>query len=337
MSLNPGGIRKMLKKLLPLFILFISVYGLPLEAQDIGRETRVDSVLASVNGEPITLLDVLIESGREEMRLTSMFTGARLYSEIAKLRRKVIDEIIVRKLVYDSYKEKPFPIEEQYIEDLLDSLAVSMGGGTRSGLLKKAKELGTTMTELREKVKEKLAVDILLAEFCDRPIYITPKEVYEHYMANQKEWTKPAKYELQLLLVANDGGRSGMDPETTCGKLSEQLAGADAARFAQIVRDNSDAANSESGGSVGFVDQDKLRPEFAAVLKDVKAGAIVGPVKTPEGSYFLRVASIVPEEHIAFEKVSEDIRRKLDTRAKNEMRSKYADNLKSRALIRYYF
>ncbi len=327
----------MMKNLLTLWIFAFLLHALPLAAQDIGRETRVDSVLASVNGEPITLLDVLIESGREEMRLASMFTGARLYSEIAKLRKEVIDEIIVRKLVYDSYKEKPFPIEEQYIENLMDSLAVSMGGGSRGGLLKKAKELGTTMTELREKVKEKLAVDILLSEYCDRPIYITPKEVYEYYTANQKQWTKPARYELQLLHIANDGGRSGMDPETTCRKLSEQLAGADAARFARIVRDNSDAANSESGGNVGFVDQDKLRPEFAAALKNIEAGRIVGPVKTPEGYYFIRLASIVPEERIAFEKASEEIRRQLDRKAKNEMRAKYADNLKSRALIRYYF
>ena len=33
----------------------------------------------------------------------------------------------------------------------------------------------------------------------------------------------------------------------------------------------------------------------------------------------------------------EEIRRKLDAKAKKEMRAKYADNLKSRALIRYYF
>ena len=224
-----------MKKLPALLIFAFLICGtISLSAQDIGRETRVDSVLASVNGEPITLLDVLIESGREEMRLASMFSGARLYSEIAKLRKQVIDEIIVRKLVYDSYKEKPFPIEEQYIENLMDSLAVSMGGGSRSGLIKKAKELGTTIPELREKVKEKLAVDILLSEYCDRPIYITPKEVYDYYTAHQKEWTKPAKYELQLLHIANDGGRSGTDPETTCKKLAEQLAKADETLFTPV-------------------------------------------------------------------------------------------------------
>ena len=53
--------------------------------------------------------------------------------------------------------------------------------------------------------------------------------------------------------------------------------------------------------------------------------------------WVIRIASIVPEERIPFEKASEEIRRKLDMKAKNEMRAKYADNLKSKALIRYYF
>jgi PPIC-type PPIASE domain. len=310
---------------------------LTVSAQDIGRETRVDSVLASVNGDPITLLDVLIESGREEIRLASMFTGARLYSEIAKLRKLVVDEIIVRKLIYDTYKEKPFPIEDQYIESMLDSLAVTMGGGSRSGLIRKAKELGTTIPELKEKIKEKIAVDVLLSEYCDRMIYITPKDVYDYYVANQKEWTKPAKFNLQLLHIANDGGRSGPDPQMTCKKLLEQFVNADEKLFVQLVRDNSDAPNSESGGSVGFVDQDKLRPEFAPLMKDAKVGKILGPVKTPEGYYFLRIAGIIPEERIPFEKASGEIRNKMDFKAKSERRKQYADQLKSKALIRYYF
>ncbi|MEI3005544.1 MAG: hypothetical protein V8T87_13130 [Victivallales bacterium] len=48
-------------------------------------------------------------------------------------------------------------------------MPVAMGGGFRSGLIKKAKELGTTIPELREKVKEEHAVDILLSEYCDAP------------------------------------------------------------------------------------------------------------------------------------------------------------------------
>lgn len=306
-------------------------------AQDIGKETRVDSVLASVNGEPITLLDVMLESGREEMRLASLFSGARLYTEIAKLRKSVIEEIITRKLVYAQYTARPFPIENQYIETIIDMLAVTMGGGTRDGLVKKAKELGTTMNELRQKAKEKIAVDILLSEYCDRPVFITPKDVYDYYVNNTKEWTTPARYELELLQIARNGGRSGPDPKIACQKLSEQMAKADKALFYQLVKANSDAPNSENGGNVGQVDEDKLRPEFAPVVKKLKPGTIAGPVETPEGFYFIRLAAVYPEEKIPFEKASEEIRKRLDLKAKSELRQAYSEKIKKQALIRYYF
>ncbi|MBQ9335696.1 MAG: peptidyl-prolyl cis-trans isomerase [Lentisphaeria bacterium] len=306
-------------------------------AEDLGKEARVDSVLASVNGEPITLLDVMIETSREELRLASLYSGARLYSEVAKLRKQVVEDIIVRKLIYAKYKEKPFPIENQYIENMMDHLAMTMAGGSRDALVKQAEAIGTTMKELKEKAKEKIAVDVLLGQECDRPIYITPKEVYEYYEKNGKEWTTPARYTLNLLLISRTGGRSGPDPKVACRKLSEQVKKADRNLFIQLVRANSDAANAESGGLVEGVDADKLRPEFSPAVLKMKPGEIAGPLETPEGFYFLRLEKIQPEEKIPFEKASDEIRRRLEEKQKADLRKAYGEQLKKQALIRYFF
>ena len=308
-----------------------------LSAQDIGKETRIDSVLASVNGEPITLLDVMLESSRDEMRLASLYSGARLYSEISRLRKKITEDIIIRKLIYAKYQEKPFPIDNQYIENMLDHLAATVGGGSRDTLIRKAEAMGTTLKELKEKAKEKIAVDIMLGEHCDRPVYITPKETFEYYQKNTKEWTTPARYSLELLLIARTGGRSGPNPELACKKLAEQLKNADKNLFAQLAKTNSDAPNAETGGKVGFVDADKLRPEFGPAVKNMKPGEIIGPLTTPEGFYFIRLDAILPEEKIPFEKAAEDIRRKLENQQKQEYRRVYGEKLKKQALIRYYF
>ena len=306
-------------------------------AGELGKETRVDSVLASVNGEPITLLDVMLESGREEMRLASLYSGARLYSAITQHRKRVIDNIIVRKLIYAKYLEKPYTIENQHIERVMDHLAMTIGGGSRDGLTKRAEALGTTIKELKEKAKEKIAVDILLAESCDRPVYITPKEVFEYYKKNDSEWLTPARYTIELLQIARTGGRSGPDPETACKKLAEQLKNADRELFMQLVRANSDAANAETGGSVGAVDADKLRPEFAKAVLKMKPGEIAGPLETPEGFYFIRLEKIQPEERIPFDKAAQEIREKLELKQKEELRKAYGEHLKQQALIRYYF
>ena len=79
---------EMRKTLSVLLCLACVVLASGAEPVALGRETRSDSVLASVNGEPITLLDVILESGRDEARLAAMFSGERLYAETAKVRRR---------------------------------------------------------------------------------------------------------------------------------------------------------------------------------------------------------------------------------------------------------
>jgi peptidyl-prolyl cis-trans isomerase SurA len=320
-----------------LFLCLLLTVAVTLPAQDLGKETRVDSVLASVNGDPITLLDVMLESSREELRLASLYSGARLYSEISQLRKRITEDIIIRKLIYAKYLEKPFPIDNQYIERMMDHLAITIGGGSRDSLVKKAEALGTTMEELKEKAKEKIAVDIMMGESCDRPVYVTPKEVYEYYRKNQSEWITPASYKLELLLVGRNGGRSGPDPKVACVKLSRQLRNASKEFFAQMVKANSDAPNAESGGVVGAVDADKLRPEFAKVVMTMRPGHIQGPLETPEGYYFIRLDSIQGQKEIPYEKAAGEIRKRLEDQQKEQLRKAYGEKLKKQALIRYYF
>lgn len=320
-----------------LFCLYLTAgLFMPLPAQNVGSEMRIDSVLASVNGEGITLLDVMLETGRQELYLASIYTGKRLQTEISNLRKKTVEEIVHRKLVYEEYKRRPFPIDNQYIERVLDHLAVSMGGGSRTALEEKARAMGSSMQVLREKAKEKIAVDILLAEFCDRPVFITPKTVYEYYSANPKKWSKPRTYTLYLLLIAEKNARIGSNPQEGIKKLAANLAQDPSLKnFLQISRNFSDAPFSEKPSLP--IEQDKLRPEFVQVLAKAVPDRTYGPVKTLEGTYFIRVDSITPEKKVPYSKVAEEIRLLLEKQEKEKVRKAYGEKLKTGAIIKYYF
>ena len=328
------------------FILFLAVFSLCCAAADnfakskafAAGEKQVDSVLVSVNGQGITLLDVLMETSASEVRLANMYSGERLYSEVEKLRKQVVEEIIIRKLVFEEYKRRPFPIERQYIDRLMDQLAVTMGAGSRLGLEKKARQMGISLDVLRDKLKEKIAVDVLIMDACDRPVFITPKEVYEYYKNNRKEWTEPKKFSLALLLISKKSGKSSDDPLKVCEKLKKEIALVKKSEdFASLVRIYSDAPGADNGGNMGEVDEDKLRPEFSAVLKNASVGDMPGPVETPEGYYFIRVEKILPEKNVPYEKVSEKIRVYLEETERVKIRRAYGERLKSGAVIKYYF
>ena len=84
---------------------------------------------------------------------------------------------------------------------------------------------------------------------------------------------------------------------------------------------------------MGWIDRDKLRPEFAEPLNNVKTGDIVGPVETPEGFYFIRVSNIAPAEKIPFEEAARTIEKTLKEKAVNERKHSYIEKLKGGAVI----
>ena len=300
---------------------------------DLGRESKVDSVIATVNGEPITLLDVILESGQDEARLAAMFTGERLYAETAKVRKAIVDNLVIRKLIYEKYKAKPFEIQKQHIEDMVDSLALGMGDGTRESLERKAKSYGSDMEEIRAKAKERIAVDVLLMQNCDRRVFITPREVYEAYCKHPEKRTKPATVDLQLILIRRGSG----NPGETAANIAEMLRNADERMFRRIAVENSEGPNASKGGHVGKIEMNKLRPEFLAVLKNAEKNEIKGPVETPEGFYFIRVNGISREEKLPFEKVSREIHDSLRRAALEKNRNDYKAELLSEAVVRYFF
>jgi peptidyl-prolyl cis-trans isomerase SurA len=301
-----------------------------------GEQKRVDSILASVNGEPISLLDVIIESGREEKRLIAVFSGEELYKETKKLRKSIIDSIIARKLIYADYLKNPFEIPDQYTEDTMDMLAADFGDGSRKALRKKAKELGTSLSELKKKAKEKVIVEIMVSEYCHSYVNVTPKEIYDYYTTNKKEFSKEPRVHLQLLMLSFDG-RYKTNLDEKIEEIEKESASGNENIFKTLVVMNSEGPESENGGDLGWIEESKLRPEFAKALKGVSVGKITAPIKMSEGIYFLRLAGKKDQEVRKFSEVEQDIKEKIKKQRYLDVYKKYIDRLKKDAVIRYYF
>ena len=68
-------------------------------------------------------------------RLYAVYSSKEIFNEIQKLRKKILDDIIDRKLILLEYNAtKPFTIPRQYVENLIDELAMNFGCSNRSGI-----------------------------------------------------------------------------------------------------------------------------------------------------------------------------------------------------------
>lgn len=300
------------------------------------EESRVDSILASVNGAPVSLLDVILEGGKREARLTAIYKGSELRGAVLKHRREVVDQIIERRLIYQEFQKKEFELPPQLVEDAIGELATAISDGSVDGLRQKAKELGVEFDELKEKAREKVACEGMISQFCFRDVNVTPKETYEYYRDHASDYAREGRWRLRCVLIRRGGRHKGREMEVI-KEIEDQIRPGMGDTFARLARKYSENSGADEDGNLGWVGESKARPEFAAALKGAKTGDIVGPVDTPEGWYLLYVADHKPGTTIPFAKVKETINDDLTVKQRMENYRKYVDDLKKKALIRYYF
>ncbi len=312
------------------------VFAGNVHAQKKKRNIQVDSILASVNGDPISMMDLIWESGRDEARLSAIYSGKELYRQVRKLRKRILEDIISKKLIVEDYKKVDFEIPEQYIEDTLDEIAMSFSDGTQEGLAKKAEKSGTSIEKLRRQAREKVIVDMMLNRHYYKNINVTPREIFEYYKKNKEEFSSPPKVELALLFLKNNG-RHKDNFAKTVNDIQRDTKSRNEKIFKSLTVLYSEGPNAENGGYLGWIEKDKLRPEFAEVLKKAEPGFISGPVKTEEGVYFIRVADRKKAKDVDFDNVDDDIRKKLESKLRRKAYDNYIKTLRENAIIRYYY
>ena len=292
---------------------------------------EMDSIVASVNGSPISLSDILPESRTEELGLYAAYSGDELYRAVQAVRRKVLDEQINRKLIVADYEKDPFDIPEQYLESAMDMMAVGSGIRSRSEFARHIRAAGLDMDRLRQQVRERLIVQAMLARRRQVAIHVTPQEVFQYFEKNQEMFSRPEQWELGMILISRDAANR----EETLKHLETELRETPDS-FAKLAGTHSSGPNAANGGVLGLLEKKRLRSEFAAALKDAVPGQVVGPVSTGEGDYFLRILRIVPAQEADFLKLEPEIRAKLEDVERQKAVKSYCDRLREEAVIRIY-
>lgn len=316
-------------------ILFLTAAGLSyLNAaeKNIPAE-QTDSVAASVNGDPISVRDILAETARQEAILRTTIPKPEQYDAILKLRKEALDKAINRKLLLDAYKQQSFKIPPQYIESALDEIALSQAIRSRREFYAKLREQNTTPEELRKMVREQLIIQAMTARRIQIKGQVTPREIREYFDANKHKLDTPEEWDLAMIIIPADS-----PVRKTAGGIREMadVLKKNPDRFASFAEMYSSGPNAGNGGSLGWIPLPSLRPEFAEACQDVKAGDVVGPLMIDNADYFLKVLRVKPARNADFAQLEPELRKKLETERAKKIMAEYYDELRKNAVIRIY-
>jgi parvulin-like peptidyl-prolyl isomerase len=297
--------------------------------------TDKDVIVATVNGIPITLSDVRAETAEDERYILDNYKGALQKQKLKKLRRRAADDIILRILISEKFDKMGYKVPPQLIEKMMDRIAGDLAGGDRKLLASKARQAGLTVKDLREQARKRVATMMLINARCYMNVFVTPKEVFEYYSRHPEEFTVPGNIRLQAIYLKSIGDDDDNIAHFAL-KLKSKLEGADEKTFSDFAAKYSMGPNRDKGGDLGWISLQKLRSEFKKSLKTLKTGEISGPVKTPEGFYFLRIKDIKEPETKSFNEVKKALEKKLEDIKKDHNYRLYVKKIRSKAIIRYF-
>lgn len=296
-----------------------------------GDDSEIYSVVASVDGDPICLNDVLLESRTEEMPLYAVYSGDELFTAVRNVRRKILDKLIDRKLIVNDYNKNPFDIPPQYLEDVLDSMSENYGVRSRKDLAGQLHLAGLEISKLRTRLHERLIEHAMLTRCRQVIVHVTPQAVFSYFARNRDSFTSHEQWEIGMIHIE----RNVANREKILEALAENL-GREPDSFSNLAIKYSSGPNAAKGGILGLLEKKRIRPEFFAALEGVTEGKVVGPISIPDGDYFLRLIKVVPAQEKDFSQVESTIREELEDMERQRAVSNYCAKLRADAVIQIY-
>ena len=288
---------------------------------------EVNSILASVNGEAVSLMDVLPLTREQEYVAYASRSAAELPQVILQIRKKAVDDLIDRKLIVADYKSSQIRIPAQDIDSELDRIAVNMGAKSRHDFIARLRQSGLDYDKIRREIEEHMAVQLMLHRCSLAGNAVTPEELYSYYSKHKDEFNAPDSIELAMILVKDEE-----KSKLVSSKLQESPED-----FASLALRFSEGPGKDNGGLLGRIEVRRLRSEFAAAMNEIVEGKVYGPVKTAEGNNYLKVIKFIPGSGNDYFSVLPKIRQKLEKELREERFAKYKESLRKKAVIRYFF
>jgi peptidyl-prolyl cis-trans isomerase SurA len=278
----------------------LGVFAITGVAQE-GETTIVDEVIAQVNDDVITLS--MLKRETEERIKALMQNGMseqQARDEVAKHGPELIATLINEKLLLQKGKELDMAADiEAEVNRRMLQIAQEQGISSIDKLIIAMKESKLDYEEIRGTMRVEMMKQAVLQQEVDRRVYLgfSSAEIKKYFDTHPEKFRKPESVTLSEIYLSTNG----KDPAAVQAKALELIAQARAGGdFSKLAAANSEREKNgkrsapEDGGKVGEFDLPNLREDLVAALKNVPAGGVTEPIRTPEGIQILRVDARTP-------------------------------------------
>jgi len=279
-----------------------------LGAAPLGAEV-VNRIVASVDGEPITLYE-----------LNQFVAKQRALTPSLKMpdQNEALQALVTEKLLAKEIAAKGIHVHDEDIDRYIDHIKQA-NHLDDDGLKEALKQQGIDYQKYRDQVRQEIEKVQLMNREIRSKVNVSPEDVNRYYEAHKKEYELPARVKVRQIMLRLDPDAPDEIVQAVTQRLEDLraqiLKGAD---FAKIAKESSEDPAAADGGDLGEVDPSKVISQFEAALAKMKEGEVSEPIRTPNGLHLLKLEKRIEAGYQPEGDLAADIKEKLYNEALDE-------------------
>lgn len=295
-------------------------------------KTLVDGVAAFVNGEAITIRDV-VTGIPDQLRAMASDPAMREKSqqEVFEVAFKAsLEECIDRRLIIQEYWDGEQRIPDSALVKSLNEVVESRYNGDVAALQSDLAKSRLTYSDWKKIMEEQIIIRSMRQSFVNANIHISPNEIASAYTGQKSQLTEPEKIKVLTFALA-----SGDTFEDNLAIFRKRLADGD--EFEAIAKALSVDAMAEAGGDYGWIVPDEvLAPVLASAIKALKDGEMSAPLTLGDKQYIVFRKASRPSKTLTLREAQEQIERGLYEKEAQRLYESWIARLRSSAQIKLF-
>lgn len=271
--------------------------------------TTIEQIIAKVNGDIITRTE--LERLRRQTEAELRQRGANPQQIAAAMKEREADTLrdrIDQLLLIQRGKDLNINVDAEVSKYLANIQLENKIADPEKFQAWIREQTGMTFEDFRQEIRNSYLSQRVIGQEVASKVSIPRSEIEAYYNEHKAEFVRKERIFLREILIATEG----KDPAAMEKKARDVAARAKKGeRFADLVRDNSDAATAKGGGFLEPFEKDVLSAEIIAATWDKPKGHVTDPLKVPAGWLILRVEDHHKEGQAALEEVEGEIRERI--------------------------
>jgi len=293
----------------------------------------VDGIVAVVNGEIITLLE-LEKAGAavlgERLRAVAPADREQVRRETLK---PLLDQLVLQRLEAQRARELGIQVAPQEIDAAVAGI-LAENHFSEEVLDRLIRERGMNREEFRADIQSQIRHQKLVRQEIGARITVSDEEIGAYFTEHRQEWRRPEKIRIRHLLVPLPATPSPAEVEGARARAAALRArAAGGADFADLVRAETPGAAPGVDPISGEIVRGELFPALEEAAFALPVGGVSEPVRGPAGFHLVQLAEQTPAYEPSLEEMRANIERKIVERKTRERFDAWLQQLRGSATI----